>query len=145
MKSLIQRLNVLLSIFKRKGGEGLFTKLITDVNQQDYLNQMDLLDADEIALLISKQDEQNWLLLTSNRVLTVKNGHLIDLPYSKLLTVSLAMDEEFQDGILSKEGFTRLVLIDGNGDNYFITVEKGKPYQGVYQVLHYIAINNKII
>lgn len=44
---------------------------------------------------------------------------------------------------MNKEDFTELSLRDQKGNKYIIKIEKGKPYQGVYQVLHHIASKNQ--
>lgn len=60
---------MLLSIFKQKGWEGAVTKIINDDNKLNFLNQIALLEAQEQPLLCFKQDELNWLLITSNLIL----------------------------------------------------------------------------
>lgn len=136
--------SVLLSIFKRKGGEGLLTKIITDANKVDYLNQLLLLKESENALLCYKEDELNWLLLTTNRILEEKAGINLSIPFSELLEVNLAVQEEFEDKITSKEDFTRLVLRNRQGGRYLIKLEKGKPFQGIYQMLHHLVSISKM-
>lgn len=73
MEHATGKASILLSIFKRKGGEGVLTKIITDENKADYLQQ--------------------------------------------------------------------LMLLDQNGNRYLVSVEKGEPYNGIYQMLHYITSN----
>lgn len=145
MEEIKNKSSVLLSIFKRKGGEGVLTKIINNNNKSDFLNQVVSLRGNEEPLLCFKQDELNWLLLTSNRVLEEKEGVRLSIAFSELVEVNLAMQEEFKDQIMKKEDFTRLVLKDSNGREYIIKSERGKPYQGIYQVLHHIASSNKTL
>lgn len=133
----------LLSIFKRKGGEGVMTKIISDDNKPDFLNQMSSLEAEEQPLLCFKLGELNWLLLTSNRIIEEREGVRFEMLYSELIAVSPAIQEEFKDRVVNKEGFTRLVLKDSSDKRYIIRTEKGKPFQGIYQILHHIVSNNK--
>lgn len=144
MEYIKNKSSILLSIFKRQGGEGILTKIIRDDNKLNFLNQIGLLNADEQPLLCFKQDELNWLLITNNRIVEEKEGVIrLAIPYSELVEVSLAMQEEFKDRVMNKEDFTRLILQDSTGRKYTIKSEKGKPYQGIYQILHHIASNNQ--
>lgn len=45
---------------------------------------------------------------------------------------------------MNKEHFTRLLLKQRNGNEFLIKTEKGKPYQGIYQVLNYLVSKNKM-
>lgn len=45
---------------------------------------------------------------------------------------------------MNKEHFTRLLLKQRNGNEFIIKIENGKPYQGIYQVLNYLASKNKM-
>lgn len=143
MEDIKDKSSILLSIFKRKGGEGVMTKIITDDNKLKFLNQITLLKAEEQPLLCFKQDELNWLLITNIRIIEEKEGVRLTIPYSELIEVSLAMQEEFKDRIMNKEDFTRLVLKDSSGRKYIVKSEKGEPYQGIYQILHHIILSNK--
>lgn len=135
--------SILLSIFKRKGGEGCLTKIVNDNNKKDYKAQLTQLINNEEALVLYKQDELNWLLLTNVRVIQENEGALFSLDYSKLLQVNIALQEEFDERILNKQEFTLLWIKDNNNEKYLIKIERGAPFQGVYQILHYIASNNK--
>lgn len=143
MRATKNKSSILLSIFKRKGAEGVLTKVISEENKVDFLNQMALLKKEEQPLLCFKQNELNWLLITSSRIIESKEGVILAIPFSELVEVNLAMQEEFKDGIMNKENFTRLVLKVATGKSYIINAEKGKPYQGIYQILHHIASSNK--
>lgn len=143
MEDIKNKSSILLSIFKRKGGEGVMTKIITDDNKLKFLNQIALLKAEEQPLLCFKQDELNWLLITNNRIIEEKGGVRLTIPYSELIEVSLAIQEEFKERIINKEDFTRLVLKDSSGRKYIVKSEKGEPYQGIYQILHHIVSSNK--
>jgi hypothetical protein len=143
MESTKYKPSILLSIFKRKGGEGVMTNIISDENKRNYLSQIYALETEELPLLCFKQDELNWLLLTNNRVIEEIEGVKFVMPYSELIEVSLAIQEEFKDNVVNKEDFTRLILKDNFDNRHIIRTEKGKPFQGVYQILHHIATNNK--
>ncbi|RQO30405.1 hypothetical protein DBR32_12615 [Taibaiella sp. KBW10] len=143
MKQKTYNSSILLSIFKRKGGEGFWTKLINEENKYNYYNELALVAKDENALVCFKEDELNWLLITTDGICAVSFGEKIFMPFTELADVSLAMKEEFKDSIVSKEDFTRLALTNMNGNRYVVKIEKGEPFQGIYQMLHHIASSNK--
>lgn len=135
--------SILLSIFKRNGGEGSLTKIITDDNKLNFLDQIALIKPEEQALLCYKQDELNWLLITNSQIIEEKKGVRLVLGYSELTEVTPAIQEEFKNKVFNKEDFTHLIFKDCLGRKHIIKFEKGQPYQGIYQMLHYIIFNNK--
>lgn len=145
MENSKDKLSILLSIFNRKGGEGELTKIISEDNKQNFLNQISTLAVKEQPFLCFKQDEINWLLLTNIRIIQEREGVRLVIPYSELIEVSLAMQDEFNDRVVNKKDFTRLVLKDSSDKKYIIRTEKGEPFQGIYQILHHIVTRNKVI
>lgn len=143
MKTEIIKPSVLLSVFKRKGAEGLFTKMISHENQADYPYQLSFLEAAEIPLVCFKQDDSNWLLLSDHRILEECGGRKLFLPFSDIAKVDFAIQLEFKDGVKNMNDFTRIVLKTYNGDIHLITAEKGEPFHGIFQMLHYIAFKKK--
>lgn len=63
-----------VSIFKRKGGEGLNTKIVKEANNKDYDCFFTRLDETEKPLLINFLNLLNWFLLTNNRNLMSIDG-----------------------------------------------------------------------
>jgi len=133
--------SILLSIFRRNGGEGVLTKIITNENKVNYVNQLEALDKEE-PLLCFKEDEQNWILLTNERILKEQVGVRETIAFSELTEVNLALHEEFKDMVMNKKDFTLLALKHRNGSKSVIKLEKGDPFQGMFQVLHYLALKN---
>ncbi|MET3879103.1 hypothetical protein [Chitinophaga sp. OAE865] len=131
--------SILLSIFRRKGGEGSMTKIISDENKTDFIHQLTFLQTDEQPLLCFKQDESNWLLITGDRIIEEKNGVTLFIHYSELVKVNIALHEEYKDGIKSVKDFTRLVLIDIHDRNHIVKLEKGEHYKGIFQLLHHVV------
>ena len=136
-------MKILLSVLGRKGGEGELAKIITDENKVNYPKQLEVLMKEEEPLLCFKEDEQNWILLSNERILIKQSEQEAVIPYSELIEVNLALEEEFADNVMDMRDFTRLVHKDRNGSKSIIKLEKGEPYQGVYQVLHFLAQKNK--
>jgi hypothetical protein len=131
-----------ISIFKRKGGEGLNTKIIKDANNKDYNNLFTRLEENEKPLLIYFLNLLNWFLLTNNRVLISNEGQSTFLYLTDIIEVRPALQEEMNDRISDKQKFTRLKIRMKNGDSFVCKLEQGQPYEGIYQVLHFIATNN---
>lgn len=142
METTKNKSSILLSIFKRKGGEGIFTKIISDDNKIDFSNQIILLDLNEKALIIFKENELNWLAITNKRIVGEQNGIKISITFTEILRVNIAIQEEFKDKVTNKEYFN-LLKVNDKKNNYILKIEKGAPFQGFYQVLHYIATNNQ--
>jgi hypothetical protein len=59
---------------------------------------------------------------------------------SNLKKVGIAIQEEFRNRIADKNKFTNLLLTDKNDTNYLVKIEERKPFQGIYQVLHFITM-----
>ncbi|SFE91578.1 hypothetical protein SAMN05518672_11239 [Chitinophaga sp. CF118] len=129
----------IITHFQRKGGEGEFTKIITERNEPEYAEQLAGLEDGEKGLIIYKKDNTQWVLLTSKRIISVKNESRSDVYYQDLAHVEVAMDEEYEN--LKQEGFrsfTRLKLTDINRNTYVFQVEAGSPFNGISQVMHFI-------
>lgn len=139
MKDKKHKPSILLSIFRRKGGEGKLTRIINNENRPDFLHQLTFLQIDEQPLLCFKQDESNWLLITDDRIMEEKNGARLFIPYRELVEVSIALHEEHKNGVKDIRDFTCFVLRDIHGRNHIIKLEKGEPYKGIFQLLHYVV------
>lgn len=85
----------------------------------------------------------NWFVLTDRRIFNSYLGEVKLIFLSELFYVNMSINAEFNNNILNKENFTRLTLTDNQRNNYSVKIEKGLPYQGLYQVLHHIVIKNK--
>ena len=127
--------SILLSIFRRKGGEGHFTKIIDSGEIQGQ---------EEQPLLSFRQDDSNWTTITNTRVFGENEGVKLSIPFVDLVDVLPAFKQEFKDRITNMNDFTRLALSIRNGDTCIIKVEKGAPYQGFLQVLHFAVSKSRI-
>jgi len=131
--------SIWISIFKRKGGEGLFTKIITDQNRSRFPDQLSHLGEGEKPLLCYRQDDSNWLLISNKRILQERSGSKLSLSFADLRRVGFAFREELHNNILSKSEYTRIAVTDNSGKTYILQIEKGEPFKGVFQMLHYIV------
>lgn len=138
MKEKKIKSSTLLSLFRRKGGEGAFTKIVTNDNSGLFVNQLRLLKENEIALVCYKQDEFNWVLITNTRILKSSSDVELSIQYNEIKKVYPDLENEFKDNKKNKISFTYLIIEDGK-NKYSIKVEKGEPFQGMYQMLHFIA------
>lgn len=134
------KVSVLISIFNRKGGEGKLTRVLNEDNIFQYRDLLSLLEKGERGLIVYYKDEENWLLLTSERILTSSGLSLLN---SDIIEVAPALKEEFKNMVMEKVNFTKLIIKYQNGENHILSLERGKPYEGFYQVLHFIAGNNR--
>lgn len=130
--------SIIISIFKRKGGEGKYTKIINEQNEEEYFDLLKIKDKDE-KILICYKENKDFVLITNKRLIT--NNYMVD--YFNIEDVIIAMQEEFKSNILNKKKFTRLKLQDFDGKNYILKLEEGKPYNGIYQILEFISLRNR--
>jgi hypothetical protein len=134
---------ILLSIFKRRGAEGLKTKIIEKSNKIAYSGLLSKLEAEEKPLIICYWNNSNWILLTSIKLLVNDEGVKSSIFYDNIIRVIPALEEEFEHGVTDKTQFTRLKIEDKNHKAYILKLETGSPFQGIYQVLHFIISRNK--
>lgn len=135
--------SIYISIFKRKGGEGMYTEIIDDSKKQKYKDIFLNLEEAEMPLLICFIDIMNWVLLSNHRILTLDKGKYSWVYFEDILDVRPALQEEMKDGILDKKNFTRLTIRTKTKDNVICKLEQGNSYEGFYQVLSFIANSNK--
>ncbi|WP_337040266.1 hypothetical protein [Emticicia sp. 17c] len=134
--------SVLLSIFRRKGGEGKLTEIISLKNADKYNNLLkNAFESNDENLIGYLKDLKNWLILTNRHLIYSKDDIIYIINNSEIVGVSFALKEEMKKGIKDKQHFTMIEVAE-NGKSHIITIEAGKPYQGFYQVLSFIAGNN---
>jgi len=136
--------SVYLSIFKRKGGEGDYTKIVNDENKNQYSDLMSRLGGNENPLIVYFKNILNWFLLTNNRILIMNEERFEVFNNLDIVDVRPAFEEELSDRIINKENFTRLKIKIKNNKEVVLSLEKGKSYEGIYQVLHFIRTNNLV-
>ncbi|MDR2008631.1 MAG: hypothetical protein LBQ34_06645 [Alphaproteobacteria bacterium] len=140
--NITDKSSIYISIFKRKGGEGLNTKIIKEANNKNYNSLFIRLEENEKPLLIYFLNMLNWFLLTNSRILTSNDGQSTFLYLTDIIEVRPALQEELNDRVINKQKFTMLKIKMKNGEYFVCKLEMGQPYEGIYQVLHFIANNN---
>lgn len=134
--------SVIISLFKRKGAEGIFTHIINNSDIDNYDGVSSHILEGEIGLIICYKTNSEWWLLTDKRVIFTDKENCSYMLNSEISEVKMALHEEYKNGIMDKEKFTKISATDINNNNYIWTIESGKPYQGIYQVLHFILQRN---
>lgn len=133
---------IYLSIFKRKGGEGIKTRIINEDNEKQFNTLFSNLSDQEKPLIIFFENASNWILLTNNRIIINKQDNFSFIKTDEIIEVIPALEEELKNGIFIKNNFTKLKVKLKNNDNVVLELEKGLPYEGLYQVLHFIKSDN---
>jgi hypothetical protein len=140
--NLKDKSSIYLSIFKRKGGEGYYTKIVNDENKSQYSDLLSKLVENENPLIIYFKNSLNCFLLTNYRILILNQGQFKVFNNIDIVEVHPAIKEELRDRINDKKNFTRLKLKTKGNEEVIISLEVGNPYEGIYQVLHFIKTNN---
>ena len=130
--------SILISIFKRKGDEGQYTKIVQGNTKLNNIIPLSL-GIDEIGLLLYYKSEDEWFLLSNKKIRSNYRGKTLELDVEDLQAVNIAMQEEFSNGIRDKKHFNKLRITDKRNNSSILHLEKGLPYEGIYQVLHFLA------
>ena len=127
-------------ILKKFGNsEGVFTKIITDDNRNEYEDLFQNLDEDEIPLIVCRFNHLHWTLLTKTRVLTKNEEGLNIIPTVEINYVNIDIPNEWANGAKTLAHFTKIILKDINNKIYVLTLEKGVPLGGFLNALNFIA------
>jgi hypothetical protein len=124
------------SIFRRKGGDGVCTRLVDsmDPGQRDTLLRAIELRAAELPVIGSLQGPNNWLLLTTERLVwtVVGERHEIDVKTIRHVRPDL-----------SKPEMRALQVTTLEGDEYKIELEPGRPLNSTWHVLNNLVARNR--
>ncbi|MEZ4888463.1 MAG: hypothetical protein R3E32_27295 [Chitinophagales bacterium] len=131
--------SIILSIFKRKGGEGKYTKILP---QEVSANILSELESNEEILIFYYKNKVNYLLITNFRLFQLHEGDRIIVNHRELKSIYPAMYEEFSDGVLDMKLFTRIKLFYNNNYSCVVYIEEGEPFSGILQVLSFLANQN---
>ena len=91
--------SVYISIFKRKGGEGDYTKIVNDENKNQYSALLSKLAENENPLIVYFKNVLNWFLLTNCRILIKNDGRFKVFNNFDIVEVRPAIEEELADRI----------------------------------------------
>ena len=131
--------SILVSIFKRKGGEGIYTRILDETNRSNYKNALKHLDKDEKALIICFKGDEDWQLLSNKRLINNQANRSFSLLNSNIKAVKFSLVEEAKLNVSDKNDFSHIEIIDKQNKKHLLIVETGKPFQGFFQTLHFLA------
>ena len=133
--------SVILAIFLRKGGEGVYTKIVEKTSIEiDKLYKKD--NEGEVPLIVSYNDT-GYIIFTNQRVVKSINGGFNSITYSDLENVRPALFDEFKNLVVDKKKFTKLCVREKNGNEFLLILESGNPYAGIYQFLSFLCSKHK--
>jgi hypothetical protein len=139
------RKSVLASIFRRKKGNGKRTRLFEelDANAQSILVSASNLVEDELPVVGSFSNSDNWFFLTTKRIIWRVNGDRRELLTRTIVGVRLDDDAIKQNGAQVKATLQRLNVETTDHHAYSVIVEEGSPYFAILQVLINIMRRNR--
>lgn len=131
--------SILLSIFNRNGDEGLFTSIITESNKFRFADILTFLNQDEEGLIIYRETGKNWVVLSNKSIITSVNKLVVKIQYSDMVYVTSDLKWQHNAHITDKNEWSMLLIKDNMDNEYQIQLEKGAPYWGMLQVLHFLT------
>jgi hypothetical protein len=132
------------SIFRRKGGDGTYTRLFDnlDPSQRSTLLAQLKLHESELPVIGSVQDSSNWLVLTTERLAWSIAGERQEIA-ANAVRDAMADLKQLQRSDQSKLGMRQLQVVTvGNGE-YSIELEPGGPLSGTWNVLKNLGARNR--
>lgn len=130
----------LKSIFERKGGIGRYTLIFNQMQgmQQQVILQKVSLTHQEVPVIGSFRSANDWLLITTDRVIWCEREDLKSIPSSAILSVSPS-----QFGEVNKQKMCRLLIRTLDFGDVTLDIEEGPPFFGIWNVLKNFATRNK--
>jgi hypothetical protein len=131
------------AIFRRKGNDGTYTKLFDrwgSAEQRLLLAHVTLRDG-EVPVIGSFIDPNNWLLLTTRRLVWSTTGKAHTLENAAISEVKVDLQSlRDQRRRLTENQYLQLTTIDG--ERHSIELEAGAPLSGIWNVLLNICRRN---
>ncbi len=106
-------------------------------NKLQFNSILEILEANEQGLIIYHENTTNWFLVTNIRVIFSQNNSVQSIFYIDFEEVRPAFKEDLKKGVIAADEFTKLLIKDKNKKEYIVSIEKGNPYKGIYQLLHF--------
>jgi len=132
--------NTLTSIFERKGGAGTFTKRFEAFApaEQNQLLQDLKMGQDELPVIAGIMTDDRRILITTERIMQFENNAWSVIIVSDIIGVA-----PVQFGSIKKAEMEKLAIKTKTGSNKYLTVESGKPYFGIWNMLLNIVARNR--
>jgi hypothetical protein len=131
---------VLTARFHRKGGSSSFTKPFEDFQEEirESLLSAAKLQQDEFPIIASYLNKDQWLLVTTERVVWLLAGSLHSINKTDINDVIIDPVLEHRLEIRKKNDFTHLVIIDKLDNRHLSKVEPGKALFAVLNVIKFL-------
>lgn len=132
---------MILSIFRRKGGEGTYTKIVSDKIKNRAFSHINI-DIDGEPIIYSENNGVISYILTNKYIIYTMDN--IRIPLSNIKSISLDRQKEMRELKIGVNQF-RFLKIDTDDQNYYLEVETGPSFSGIWNALRYIARQNQKI
>jgi hypothetical protein len=131
------------SIFRRKGGDGAYTRLFDSLEpgQRSALLSGLKLRKTELPVIGSLRGPESWLVLTTERLVWASHGKRHELAADKIRD-AVADFKQLQTSE-SKLDMRTLRVITLTGEEYTIELEPGQPLSGTWNVLKNLGTRNR--
>ncbi|TWT14054.1 hypothetical protein [Reyranella sp. CPCC 100927] len=134
----------LTSIFRRKGGDGAYTRLFDNLepSQQGVLLSAISLRPSELPVIGSLQTSNDWLVLTTERLVWCLGGNRLELAVEMIgdATVDLA---SLQRRGIGKMEMRELHVMTTTDERHVVELEAGAPFFGAWNVLKNLGVRNR--
>lgn len=132
------------SVFRRKGQDGVYTRLFENLSssQRKNLHAAQTLKSEELPVIASIEDADNWLLLTTDRLLWSIAGQRRELPVTAISDAKADLNKMQRTQITMLE-LEEIEIKTVSGELLTIVVEPGEPLSGIWAVLKNIGNRNR--
>jgi hypothetical protein len=144
MNEAEQLQSTLISIFKRRGHDGDYTRLFENLepaHRETLLSRIEL-ERSELPVIGSVEGDDNWLIFTTERVVWHSAGREQSLRVQDIRDVVV----DFK-GLVStdrnKEEMKELQVVCANGERQTLALEAGAPLVGVWNALKNLGARNR--
>jgi len=136
--------NTWTSIFRRKGGDGAYTRLFDnlDPSQRSTLLAEFKLNESELPVIGSIQDSSNWLVLTTERLAWSIEGKRREVA-AIVIRDATADLKHLQLRDHSKLETKQLQIVTMGDGEHSIELEPGAPLSGVWNILKNLGTRNR--
>jgi hypothetical protein len=131
------------SIFRRKGGDGSYTRLFDSMEpgQRSALLSGLKLREKELPVIGSLKGPGSWLILTTERLVWASHGKRHELATEDIRDA--AADLKHLQTSRSKLEMRTLQVTTLTGEEYTIELEPGQPLSGAWNILKNLAARNR--
>ena len=132
-----------VSIYRRKGGDGTYTRLFDNLNltQKSTLFAVLTLRESELPVIGSVKDSDNWLVLTTERLVWSIGGKRRELAANTVRDATADLKQLQHHA--SKLEMRKLDVVTIDGIEYSIELESGAPLSGVWNILKNLGVRNR--